>query len=212
MTDKRISGIYAITDPNLLTSKAALIEAVDNALSQGVNVIQYRDKLTSPNQKLERAKAICKLCQKYQAVSIINDSLELMIASNADGVHLGQTDGAINLARLDIPAHKIVGITCHNDVTLALSAEQQGASYVAFGRFYPSNTKPHAKPAKIETLIEAKQQLSIPVVAIGGINAHNMSPLINAGADCIAVIDAIFGQDDTPKAANTLVSTFNRLV
>lgn len=206
-----ISGIYAITDPNLLTSQTALLDAVDAALAQGVRVIQYRDKLASSDQKLERAKAIHRLCKRYQAVSIINDSLELMIAADADGVHLGQTDGATALTELDIPKQKIIGVTCHDDIELAILAQQHGASYAAFGRFYPSNTKPHAKQAKIETLIEAKQELSIPVVAIGGINAHNMSPLLDAGADCIAVIDAIFGQNDTQQAANTLVSTFNRL-
>ncbi len=210
MSSPDISGIYAITDPNLLTSERALLDAVDCALSQGVRIIQYRDKSATPSVQLARAKAIHALCQQYQAISIINDSVDLMIASGADGVHLGQTDGTAALARHLLPSDAIVGITCHNDPTLALIAEQQGADYIALGRFYPSKTKPQAKPAEIDRLIEAKQQLSIPIVAIGGINAHNMSPLLNAGADAIAVIDAIFGQTDVRQAAKTLVTTFNQ--
>lgn len=210
MTDHDISGIYAITDPKLLTTEAALLDAVDTALAEGVRIIQYRDKLATNDQKLERAKAIHQLCKTYNALSIINDSVDLMMASGSDGVHLGQTDGASDLSHLTLSRDKILGVTCHDDLELARIAERFGASYAAFGRFYPSKTKPQAKPAQIDRLIEAKQHLSIPIVAIGGINAHNMSPLINAGADAIAVIDALFGQSDIQQAANTLVTTFNQ--
>jgi thiamine-phosphate pyrophosphorylase len=210
-----ISGIYAITDPNLLTTPTQLLTAVDAALSEGVRIIQYRDKSASAQEKLERARAIVKLCAQYNALSIINDSIELAIASHASGVHLGQTDGCIRTAKQQLPSESIIGVTCHNNVSLALKAQAQGASYAAFGRFFPSNTKPHAKPADISCLVEAKQQLSIPVVAIGGITQHNMPQLINAGADCIAVIDSIFGSNNedsqgTKLAASELVTAFEQ--
>ena len=211
MNDHHISGIYAITDPNLLSTETQLLSAVDDALSQGVRIIQYRDKTASNDQKLARAKLIKQLCDQYQAVSIINDSLELAIASNAHGVHLGQTDGSIEEARKQLKASSIIGVTCHDDLALAQQAEKAGADYVAFGRFFPSETKPHAKPADIRCLVEAKTHLSIPIVAIGGINPHNMSQIIDAGADSLAVIHAIFGQPNTKAAASELVTRFRSL-
>ncbi len=204
-----VSGIYAITNPALMPTEQLLLASIDEALSSGVKIIQYRDKHATADQKLDRAKAITQLCQQYQAKCIINDSLELTLASNAHGVHLGQSDGSISLARKELSASKIIGVTCHNDIQLAISAQTQGADYVAFGRFYASHTKPNAKPAKIEVLFEAKQHLSIPVVAIGGINQHNIKPIIHAGANAVAVIHAIFGQNDIRSAAQQLVSEFN---
>ncbi|GAA3944668.1 thiamine phosphate synthase [Litoribacillus peritrichatus] len=208
MNQLQISGIYAITDPNLLTSEQQLLDGVAQALAAGVSIIQYRDKQATQAQKLFRAKAITELCNQHQAKCIINDSLSLALAANAHGVHLGQTDGSIAQARAALPNDAIVGVTCHDDLQLAIKAQNEGASYVAFGRFFPSNTKPQAKPAKISVLFEAKQQLSIPVVAIGGINQHNIDQIIRTGVDSIAIIDAIFGQNDIRHSAQQLVHEF----
>ncbi|MEH6502327.1 MAG: thiamine phosphate synthase [Cycloclasticus sp.] len=187
-------GLYAITPD--INDAEVLLNKVERALQGGVALLQYRDKISSATEKLNRAKAIHDICLKYRVPLVINDDAELALECGAEGVHLGQSDGSIQHARQLLGKNSIIGATCHHQIELAITAEQQGANYVAFGRFFNSRTKPGAPLASVETLITAKKSLSIPLVAIGGISHANAGALINAGADYIAVVEKIFLADD----------------
>ena len=182
-------GLYLITDSQLLAGR--LLPAVEQALIGGAKLIQYRDKSTDTSKRLHEAQQLKTLCQRYNVPLIINDDLELA-AQLGVGVHLGQQDGSIALARQLLGQDAIIGATCHNSLEFAKQAATQGASYLAFGAFYPSSTKPLAQLAQLDTLTQAKQLFSLPVVAIGGITLDNAMPLIDAGANYVAVISDIF--------------------
>ena len=184
-----MTQLYLITDSQLLAGR--LLPAVEQALIGGAKLIQYRDKSTDTAKRLHEAQQLKDLCQCYNVPLIINDDLELA-AQLGLGVHLGQQDGSIALARQRLGQDAIIGATCHNSLEFAKQAATQGASYLAFGAFYPSSTKPLAQAADLQTLTQAKQLFSLPVVAIGGINLDNARPLIDAGADYLAVISDIF--------------------
>lgn len=189
-------GLYAITQPEN-KSQDQVVQAVEAALKGGVVVVQYRDK--SPTDAITLARRLLTLCHSYQVPLLINDSVELAIKVGADGVHLGKDDGDIAEARKRLGPHAIIGVSCYNDFDKACQAEDHGANYVAFGRFFPSGSKPLALPADIETLKQAKQQIQVPIVAIGGILPENGGQLLAAGADLLAVIGGIF--DHEPQAA-----------
>lgn len=184
-------GVYVITDSALLQGR--LVASVEAALQGGAQIVQYRDKSSDSAKRLHQAQQLKQLCQHYNIPLIINDDLEL--AAQLDvGVHLGQQDGSIALARQRLGAKAIIGATCHNSLEFAQQAAQQGASYLAFGAFYPSSTKPLAQLAQLDTLTQAKHLFNLPVVAIGGITLDNAMPLINAGANYVAVISDIFAR------------------
>lgn len=184
-----MTQLYLITDSQLLAGR--LLPAVEQAFIGGAKLIQYRDKSTDTSKRLAEAQQLKALCECYNVPLIINDDLELA-AQLGVGVHLGQQDGSIALARQRLGKDAIIGATCHNSLDFAKHAATQGASYLAFGAFYPSSTKPLAQAADLQTLTQAKQLFSLPVVAIGGINLDNARPLIDAGADYLAVISDIF--------------------
>jgi len=198
----KISGLYGITIDNDLDIQAR----VQAALKGGANIIQYRDKSYLPDRE-KIAERLVELCHEYDAVLIINDDLDLALATNADGVHLGRDDLDVKAAREKI-GDKIIGVSCYNKLELALEAEQQGADYVAFGRFFPSVTKPGAVPAETSLLQEAKAMLSLPIVAIGGITTENAKLLIQAGASSVAVIDGLFNQQNIKKTAEEFSKLF----
>lgn len=202
-----LRGLYAITDEHLLPGEL-LLERVEAALATGVALLQYRNKLATTAQRLAQAEALLALCRRYSTPLLINDDVALCLAIGADGVHLGQGDSGLPLARQQLGPHAIVGITCHSDLALASRAEANGASYVAFGRFFPSATKPHALPADIDILPRARAALSVPIVAIGGINAENGAALLTAGADMLAVIHHLFAFPDVESRARELNSLF----
>ena len=211
MTDnKNLHGLYIITDPLLCGD--TIIKKVEQAIQGGAQVIQYRNKTADAKTQTSEASALKKLCHQYQRCFLINDNIELALQVNADGVHLGQTDSALSDARKQLGNKKIIGITCHSDISAAIKAEQQSADYVAFGRFFPSQTKPSAPPANLDILQQAQSQLNIPVVAIGGINTENANTLIDAGANMIAVIHAIFSAHDIKKTAQSLAEKFTTTV
>lgn len=199
MKNKQLRGLYVITDPQLC--KDNLLEKVEQAIIGGAQIVQYRNKLASEQQRLDEAMALNQLCQKHQRLFIINDDVTLTQQVNADGVHIGQTDTSLQQARKILGEEKIIGISCNNQLQWAIEAQQLGADYVAFGRFFSSQTKPQAPQAEIELLQQAKEQLAIPVVAIGGITPDTASTLLKAGADMLAVINAIFAQTDIAGAA-----------
>lgn len=203
-----LNGIYAITDEHLL-SDAMLLGAVERALNAGVRLVQYRNKNADSNKRKQQASELFSLCQAYNTPLIINDDIELCAAIGADGVHLGQQDAALSAARLTLGAQAIIGVTCHQSLELAHQAQKGGADYVAFGRFFPSSTKPDAPAANLAILREARDHLTIPVVAIGGINAENGGSLIESGAHMLAVVGGIFGAGDIASNVNALNELFS---
>jgi len=194
---RALAGLYGITDPVLLPDTSALIKAVEAALQGGMRVLQYRAKNLDQAIRLQQASALQVLCQRYQALFIINDDVALAQAVSADGVHLGREDTDVVRAREQLGKQAIIGCSCYDRIDLALTAQQQGADYVAFGRFFASKTKPQASPAHPELLITARSQIQIPICAIGGITIHNASQLIDQGVDMVAVIDDLFSVQDT---------------
>lgn len=199
-------GLYAITQTEHKSCDSIVLE-VEAALRGGAVVVQYRDK--QPKDADQLASRLLKLCQHYKVPLLINDDVDLALRVGADGVHIGRDDGDIKRARQRLGEQAIIGVSCYDSVDHAQHAQNQGATYVAFGRFFPSSSKPLALPANIETLRMAKQVLTIPIVAIGGILPENGSLLLEAGADLLAVIGGLF--DDQPEqSARTYLSLFER--
>ena len=187
-------GLYAITQTDN-KSGDTIINEVEAAIIGGAVIVQYRDK--NPDDAFFLAKELVKICHHHKIPLIINDDIELAARVGADGVHIGKEDGAIALARKHLGNKAIIGVSCYNFVECAVEAQAQGATYVAFGRFFPSSSKPLAVPAKIETLQQAKLLLDIPIVAIGGILPENGAQLLEVGADLFAVIGGLF--DSQPE-------------
>lgn len=208
--NNKLHGLYVITDYQLTQQHSlSLPEMVMAAIEGGARIVQYRDKQQSYPHRYEQAAQLCELCHKQGVLFIVNDDVKLAKYIDADGVHLGQTDATFTQTREMLGMDKLIGISCHDDLALALQAEQQGADYIALGRFFPSNTKPHATPATIKTLQVAASQLRIPIVAIGGITPENGGHLLRNGADMLAVIHGIFARPDITAAAKQYCSLFD---
>ena len=197
-------GLYAITQTDN-KSALAIINEVRAAIIGGAVVVQYRDK--NPVDAVSLATALVKVCHEFNVPLLINDDVELAIAVGADGVHIGKEDGAIEYARARLGTDAIIGASCYNSIERALEAQVQGATYVAFGRFFPSNSKPLAAPAELTTLQAAKLKISVPTVAIGGILPENAGQLLDAGADLLAVIGGLFDTGNIEQSARE----YNRL-
>lgn len=189
-----IKGLYVVT-PNELDTKL-LVSKVEAALKGGVQLMQYRNKAASKGLRLKQSTAILAACRAYGVPLIINDHLDLCAQIDADGLHLGQADCKPGPARRLLGADKIIGVSCYNRLDLAKAAADDGASYVAFGACFPSDTKPNAVHAPLSLFQEAKHTLNVPVVGIGGITRNNIQSVINAGADALAVITDIFESKD----------------
>lgn len=205
--EKSLRGIYAITDPKLMETQ--LISMTEQAIIGGINILQYRNKTATLKQQEKEAATLASLCKKNNVIFIVNDDVELAIKVNADGVHLGQKDTQIKQARKQLGINKIIGITCNNQLELAQTAQQHGADYVAFGRFFNSQTKPSAPQANLSLLSEAKDVIQIPIVAIGGITHESAPQLLNQGVAMLAVIQSIFGQEHILDATRQFVEIFN---
>ncbi|WP_373185026.1 thiamine phosphate synthase [Halopseudomonas sp.] len=188
---EQLSGLYAVTDSQLLPPDK-LLPWVDAALAGGARVLQYRDKSADAARRLEEARQLRGLCHYYGATLIINDDLKLA-AELGVGLHLGRDDGCLREARAQLGEHAIIGATCHADLDFAAEAEAAGASYIAFGRFFQSITKPGAPQATPVLLEQARRRFDLPIVAIGGVTLHNAPQLIGAGARMLAVINGLFG-------------------
>ncbi len=193
---KPLRGLYAITDSQLLAG-GRLLPYVEAALAGGARLLQYRDKSEDAGRRLREAEALQALCRQHGAQLIINDDLELAARLGA-GLHLGQEDGSLSAARALLGREAIIGATCHARLELAEQARRDGASYLAFGRFFNSMTKPGAPAATPELLVEAKARFNLPLVAIGGVTLDNAPGLIARGASLVAVIHALFA---APNAA-----------
>ena len=205
MTQTRISGLYAVTPD--LDDTAQLVKLAEQVLQGGASLLQYRNKTASYALKKTQASALMWLCDDFDVPFIINDHVLLCVELDADGVHLGAEDGDIAAARRLLGAGKLIGASCYNRLELARQAKAQGVDYVAFGACFDSGTKPAAVRAPLELFSEAAA-LNLPTVAIGGITADNAASVIAAGADSVAVINALFSADNPERAARTFSNLF----
>ncbi len=199
-------GLYAVTDGALVASEH-LVDRVGRAILGGAVMIQYRDKSADAGRRAWEANDLQFLCRSHRVALIVNDDVELASACGA-GVHLGREDCPLAEARAVLGAGAIIGVSCYNSLERALRAEAGGADYVAFGRFFPSQTKPEASSAGVELLRVACARLRIPIVAIGGITPDNGAVLVDAGADLLAVVHGVFGQPDPEAAARRYAALF----
>lgn len=203
--------MYAITDPHV-TPTEKLLQKVEAAIVGGCRILQYRNKSASDYENKDNAEQLLALCQRHNTKLIINDNVELAWSIGAHGVHLGQSDTNIGWVRKQAHEDFIIGATCHGSMELAAQAVNEGASYLAFGRFFPSKTKEHALPADTSVLTQATAEFSQPIVAIGGITLNNAATLVACGADCIAVSHHLFHHNqlkDVTAAAKKLSRLFN---
>jgi thiamine-phosphate pyrophosphorylase len=208
LSDKSIPrGLYAITDAELIPADK-MVQAVARAIQGGAAMIQYRDKADGPERRRFEAQDLVTLCRPLGTPLIINDDVELAAEVGADGVHLGRDDGAVGRARALLGEGPIIGVSCYNELERAREAVADGADYVAFGSFFPSTTKPDAVRADTALLQAARAELSVPIVAIGGITPENGAALVEAGADLLAVITGVFGQEDVESAARAYSRLF----
>ncbi|MFP5408370.1 MAG: thiamine phosphate synthase [Gammaproteobacteria bacterium] len=199
-------GLYAITSATPDTER--LLTQVEAALTGGAAAVQYRDKSDDVARRHEQASELVALCRRFGVPLIVNDDLRLADLADADGVHLGRDDGSVREARIILGKGKLIGASCYQDLALAQAAQDAGADYVAFGSFFPSPTKPAAARAGVTLLREAARALRLPIVAIGGITAANAAPLLDAGADSLAVLSALFDAHDPRAAAHALNQLF----
>lgn len=203
----KLQGLYAITDSSL-TPYEYIDRYVSLALKGGAKIVQLRDKVLSDEELYPVAKKIKKICKKRKALFLLDDRVVLAKAIDADGVHIGKEDAPIALARKILGEKKIIGVSCYGDIEAAKKAAEDGADYVAFGSFFASKTKPNAKKVELGVLREAKK-LDIPICAIGGIETDNADALVNAGADMLAVITALWS-GDVEKNAQDFCEVFRK--
>ena len=196
------AGIYALTRETEHT--AELLSQVEAALAGGVAAVQYRDKSTDVARRHEQASELAALCRQFGAPLIVNDDLRLADLCDADGVHLGREDGSVREARIILGKDKLIGTSCYQSLDLARAAQDAGADYIAFGSFFPSPTKPDAGRATVDLLQAAAKEIRLPLVAIGGITLANAPTLLDAGADSLAVLSALFDAPDIRTAAHDL--------
>jgi thiamine-phosphate pyrophosphorylase len=196
-----MTHLYAITD-SILMPDEKLFSGVEAALKGGCKFVQYRDKSQNIERRFTDATKLLMLCKQYNANLIINDDAKLAQQINAHGVHLGQGDGDIKAARLLLGDDAIIGVTCHDSLELAEQAIADGATYIAFGRFFSSNTKPDARPAPLNLLTQARAKFPNTIIAaIGGITTENANNVLTAGADLIAVCHSLFAANDIEAQA-----------
>jgi len=202
----RLRGLYAVT-PEIEDTKA-LCAGVARSLAGGASLVQYRAKSREEAKAVEQAQALAALCRGAGALFIVNDSIELAQACAADGVHLGRDDAQVAYARRRLRG-AIIGASCYDDPSRAAAAARDGADYVAVGSMFSSPTKPAARRAPLEAIGEAARASGLPVAAIGGIDLSNAGRVVDAGADMIAVVSALFEAPDIERAARAFANLFS---
>lgn len=207
-TKRGIEGLYAVTPD--LGDTSELTHHVRLALQGGARILQYRNKSADAALKARQAQALRELTREFGATFIINDDARLAAQVDADGVHLGGEDGSVAAARRLLGSQKLIGASCYNRVPLAVEVVRQGADYVAFGAFFTSSVKPGAVRATVDMLRQAKTGLRVPIVAIGGITQQNGAALVEAGADALAVISALWNAPDIEASARGFSTLFSR--
>ncbi|MFV8834611.1 thiamine phosphate synthase [Aquisalimonas sp.] len=202
-----VRGLYAITDATLQPAEA-LLERAEAVLRGGAAVLQYRDKSADAVRRRREAAALLALCRDYGALFVVNDDVDLALRVGASAVHLGRDDAGLRAARATLPSGALIGVSCYNSLARADALAAAGADYLAFGRAYPSPTKPDAPPVSQETLAAAVARYRQPVVAIGGITPDNAAPLVSLGVDAVAVISGVFAAASPERAAAQLAALY----
>ncbi|MFJ2989856.1 thiamine phosphate synthase [Collimonas sp. NPDC087041] len=203
-----MKGLYIVTPDWDDTDK--LLHVTEQALQGGAALLQYRHKTADAAQRRQQAGALLALCRRYQRPFIINDFVELCMELDADGIHVGGTDASVAEVRALVGPDKIVGASCYGDLELAHVAHRAGASYVAFGGFYPSRVKKYPVTTAPDIVTRAKAEIALPNVVIGGMTQENAVPLIAAGADMVAAISSVYLADDSTAAAREFTALFEK--
>ncbi len=201
-----MKGLYLVTPD--WDDTEALIKATEIALTVGVGLLQYRHKTASGELRLEQASALLKLCRQHNVPFIVNDHIDLCIALDADGIHVGGTDASVAVVRTLIGKDKILGASCYGDFDLAEQAQIADASYVAFGGFYPSRVKKYEVSTPASIVSKAKSELTVPVCVIGGMTPENAKPLVKEGADMVAAISSVYNAADIATAVREFAALF----
>lgn len=201
-------GLYVITPEEPDTGR--LLALVRAALAGGAAAIQYRSKDAPQRLRHEQARALAELCRTQGVPLIVNDDVDLACEAGADGVHLGADDGDLAAARRALGPDRLLGASCYDRLELALAARTAGADHVAFGSVFASPTKPTAVRAPLALFSEARRAVGLPLVAIGGITPENAAAVIEAGADALAVISAVFDAPDVAARAKAFKKLFER--
>lgn len=204
---QQLAGLYAVTPDS--TDTEALLAKVAAAIAGGAAAVQYRNKLADAALRLEQAARLRVLCRDGGALLIVNDDPALAVEVDADGVHVGEDDMALEGTRRIVGARRLVGVSCYADLERARNAVAAGADYVAFGSLYPSRIKPTARRATLDLVREARH-LDTRRVGIGGIDAGNATEAIAAGLHAVAVISAVFDAPDVEAAARDLAAACAR--
>lgn len=199
-------GLYAVT-PNW-DDTDLLIQATADIIAGGATLVQYRHKTANAAQRLEQASALLSLCRSKKVPFVINDFIELVEQLDADGVHVGGTDEAVIAVRARLGADKIIGASCYGSLELAHQSAADGASYVAFGGFYPSLVKKYEVSTPSTIVAQAKLEIAVPIVVIGGMTVENSRVLVKNGADMVAAITSIYAQPDAKQAARNFSDLF----
>lgn len=200
-----LRGLYIVTPD--WDDTARLLAVTEQALLGGAAIVQYRHKTAQPVQRMEQAAALLSLCRQYQKPLIINDHLDLCQALDADGLHVGGTDIDVAAARAALGEHKIVGASCYGDLQRAKDAAAAGASYIAFGGFYPSRIKKYDFRTEYDIVSEAAG-IGLPRVVIGGMTLENCKPLVQRGSEMVAAISSVYFEEDPQAAARAFAALF----
>ena len=201
-----MKGLYLVTPD--WTDTTRLLDATGRALEAGAALVQYRNKTASDALRREQAAALLALCRQHDRPLIINDHVDLCLQLGADGVHVGGLDAPVAAVRAALGPDKIVGASCYGQLALARSAQDAGASYVAFGGFYPSKVKVYEVSTPPGIVAQAKGQLTVPVVVIGGMTVANARPLVESGADLVAAISSVYLAEDASAAVREFAAMF----
>lgn len=202
-----MKGLYLVTPDWDDTQQ--LLAVTELALKGGATLVQYRHKNAGPDLRHEQASHLLALCRRYQRPFLINDHVELCLALDADGVHVGGTDASVAQVRAALGPAKLVGASCYGDLQLARDAHRDGASYVAFGGFYPSRVKKYPVTTPVGIIAQSKAEILLPSVVIGGMTRDNAAPLIAAGADMAAAISSVYLAADPEAAAREFACLFS---
>jgi thiamine-phosphate pyrophosphorylase len=201
-----MKGLYLVTPDWDDTHK--LLSVTECGLRGGAALVQYRHKTAGPELRREQAMHLLALCRKYGRPFIVNDFVELCIELNADGVHVGGTDESVGKVRAAVGPAKIVGASCYGSLELARDAHRAGASYVAFGGFYPSRVKKYEVTTSPQIVAQAKSEIPLPNCVIGGMTHENAVPLVEQGTDMVAAISSVYMAEDPEAAAREFANLF----
>jgi thiamine-phosphate pyrophosphorylase len=204
--ERDMKGLYLVTPGWNGTDR--LLEVTKQALDAGAALVQYRNKTASASLRREQAAAMLDLCRRHGKALVINDHIDLCRELDADGVHVGGTDVPVATARAALGPDKIVGASCYGELARAHAAQDAGASYVAFGGFYPSRVKVYAVDTPLHIVAQARARLRVPVVVIGGMTVENARPLVELGAEMVAAISSVYMAEEPYAAAREFAAMF----